>query len=220
MAERSLKLIGYQFSVYTRVVAMCLIEKGLAFDYEEMDPFGSEVPDHLHGLNPFGRVPVLVHQGFSIYETAAITRFLDARFPKMPLTPIDPLATARMQQVIGIVDAYGYRALVRQVFSNAVFRPLEGLECDLGELAAGIRESRKVLFALEQIALEGRVLTGQSISLADLHLVPMIAYFRLAKEGTLLLAEHPAISAWWSSFATRSSTVKTNPDLTKVRASR
>lgn len=219
MGEKLIKLFGYQFSVYTRIVTLCLFEKELAFDYCEVDPFQSVTPESLRGLHPFGRVPVLVHECCKIYETSAITRYLDAKFPYPSLTPVEPVAVARMQQVIGIVDSYGYRALVRQVFSNLVFRPLEGLEVNLEEVRVGLQESRKVLDALEEISHEGKILNGESISLADFHLLPLVDYFCLVNEGDLLFKEYPSLCNWWTILARRRSTLKTKPDLTKVTSS-
>lgn len=86
-------------------------------------PLSREGPGLLH---PFGRVPVLIHDGFVLYETRAICAYLDARFAGPALTPRDAAAIGRMKQVIGTVDAYGYLPMVRQVFAHRVFRPVFG----------------------------------------------------------------------------------------------
>ena len=52
---------------------------------------------------------------------------IDRAFSGPALQPAEPQALARMDQIIGIVDAYAYWPLVRQVFSHAVFRPPDGL---------------------------------------------------------------------------------------------
>lgn len=216
MIGSAMKLLGYRFSVYTRVVRLLFAEKGLSFAYEEVNPFQAELAEGFRRLAPFGRVPVLVHGDFTLYETAAIARYLEARFPDPPLTPADPRALARMQQVIGILDAYGYRALVRQVFAHAVFRPLEGLESSAEEIRQGLAASRRVLAALEAIAREGLLLDGESITLADLHLFPMVDYFRLARDGEALLQKHPSLLAWWKKVSRRPSAQQTRPDLSQV----
>lgn len=100
-----------------------------------------------------------------------------------------------MAQVIGIVDAYGYRPMVRQVFAHAVFRPRAGDKADPAELAAGLAASRPVLRALERIAAEGPVLDGDAVTLADCHLVSMVACFAEAPQGATLLAAHAALAA-------------------------
>lgn len=218
LADDRIEIFGYRFSVYTRVVTLGLAELRLPFDYHEVDPFQPVAPPALAGLHPFGRVPILRHRGHRIYETAAITRYLDAQFPGTGLIPDTALAAARMQQVMGIVDSYGYAALVRQVFTNVVFRPLEGVAVRPDELQAGLLASRKVLAALEEVAQEGLVLNAAGPSLADIHLFPMIDYFRLAPEGASLLGDHPALMTWWGRFALRPSAVQTRPDLMTLAA--
>ena len=149
-------------------------------------------------FHPFGRVPALRHGSFELYETGAITRYVDRAFESPALQPATPDALARMDQVIGLVDSYAYVPLVRQVFSHAVFRPFMGEPARLAEVEAGLAASRQVLHALERIADEGMVLSGDVITLADCHLAPMIDYFQRAKEGAAILSEFPCLFRWWS----------------------
>lgn len=212
----TLHLTGYRFSTYTRTVKLVLCEKGLTARYSETDPFATSPPRPDAASLPFGRVPVLCHEGFDIFETAAITRYLDARFPVPPLTPADAAATGRMAQVIGIVDAHAYPALVRQVFAHRIFRPLEGLDAAEEIVAEGLRRSQTVLAALEAIATEGRVLDGDRISLADLHLAPVMDYFAMTPEGAKMLAGQAALARWWRKIAAREAVRQSRPDLSTV----
>jgi len=68
-----LRLIGYRHSVYTRAARIALNEKNVDFEETEHDPFTGEGVDNPHA---FGRVPVLCHGDFTIYETAAITAYV------------------------------------------------------------------------------------------------------------------------------------------------
>ncbi len=205
---QGLTLYGYHFSVYTRVARLALTEKRLDWTHVEVNPFrpGQISP---HG---FGRVPVLVHEGFAIYETSAILRYVEASFPEPPLVPAGARAAARMAQVQGIVDAYGYWPLVRQVYSHAVFRPAAGERGDPSQIGAGMEAAMPVLDALEQIAAEGLVLAG-TVTLADLHLAPMIAAFVQYPPAEAALAERPALAAWWRGLRDRPSLVSTRPGL-------
>lgn len=205
----TLILHGYRYSVYTWIARMALRLRGLDWTDAAQDPFAD--PEALRPLHPFARVPVLDHDGFRLYETAAILRFL-ARFPGPPLVPDAPRAEARMTQVQGIVDAYGYRPLVRQVFSHAVFRPAAGEPADPAIVAQGLAASTPVLAALDSIAAEGLVLNG-TLSLADLHLAPMIAYFTAAPEAAAGLARFPALAAWWARIREHPALRATDPGL-------
>lgn len=55
-----------------------------------------------------------------------------------------------------------------------------------------------MLGALDRIADEGLVLSGDAITLADCHLAPMIDHFQRATEGAVVLSEFASLSRWWS----------------------
>ena len=200
----ALVLHGYRYSVYARVVRLTLAEKKLAYDWAEVNPFAPDRPASYLALHPFGRVPTLVHDGFALYETGAITRYIDRAFPGPALQPADPQALARMDQVIAVVDSYGYWPMVRQVFSHRVFRGRTGQPVDEAEVERGLAASATVLAALEP-------LVGDGLSLADLHLGAMMAYFTLAPEGAELLSRHGRLSAWWHRLSARPSFAATDP---------
>jgi glutathione S-transferase len=118
-----------------------------------------------------------------------------------------------MDQIISVVDSYGYWPMVRQVFSHGAFRPAAGRPADPGEIQTGLAGSAKVLAALEALAAPDGFLVGDRLSLADLHLGAMVAYLALAPEGAALLSEHPRLASWWERVSSRPSFAATNPGL-------
>jgi glutathione S-transferase len=68
-------------------------------------------PEHL-ARHPFGKVPVVDHDGFRILETSAIAPYLDEVLPGPSFMPDNAKDRARMRMAIGIIDSYGYDALV------------------------------------------------------------------------------------------------------------
>jgi glutathione S-transferase len=209
----ALVLHGYRYSVYLRVVRLVLAEKAVPYDRVEVNPFAADVPADYLRLHPFGRVPTLVHDDVVLYETAAITRYIDRAFAGPPLQPEEARAAARMDQIIAVIDAYGYWPMVRQVFSHRVFRPAMGQPSDADEVARGLAASARVLYALEDLASPATCLTGEQVSLADFHLAAMMAYFTAAPEGAALLAKHARLADWWQEFARRPSLAATDPGL-------
>src|SRR6202035_4063377 len=85
-------------SPFGRAVLTTLEEKGASWRLSPVAPGTFRSPEHL-ARHPFGRVPVLEHNGFSLYETQAILRYLDRVLPAPALTPADPKRIARMDQV-------------------------------------------------------------------------------------------------------------------------
>jgi glutathione S-transferase len=209
----SVVLHGLRYSVYTRVAKLVLVEKGVGFRTSEINPFDVEQADTMAQLTPFCRVPILDDNGARIYETLAIAHYVNDAFGGPDLVPTDPLAKARMYQVISIVNSYAYVPLVRQVFSHRVFRPLLGQTADEAKIANGMSASATVLAALDDICGEALVLASDRATLADLFLIPMIDYFTLAPEGAAALEDYPHLSRWWAAVSQRSSVIQTRPDL-------
>jgi glutathione S-transferase len=202
------RLHGYCYSAYTRVARLALLLKAVAYESVEVDPFAGLPEAWLH---PFGRVPVLVHGAFELFETNAITRYVDRAFDGPPLQPRRVAALARMDQVVAVIDAYAYWPMVRQVSSHAFFRPLFGEPSDRAEVDRGLEASEKVLSFLDRVAAEGEVLTGRELSLADCHLAPMVDYFVRADEGKAALSRHRALQRWWDQVSALPALDATDP---------
>ena len=203
-------LHGYRYSAYNRIARLALLSKKVAHETIEINPF-TQLPEAHLRLHPFGRVPVLVHGAFELFETGAITRYVDRAFDGPPLQPERAAALARMDQVIAVVDAYAYWPMVRQVSSHAFFRPWFGEPSSRAEVDLGLEASRTVLSFLDRIAGEGEVLTGRDITLADCHLAPVIDYFVRADEGKAALFLYPALQGWWEKISGRDELKATDP---------
>lgn len=207
------ELHGYQYSVYSWIARLALHEKGVTYDWIEVNPFAEDIPASYLAMHPFKRVPALTHAGFVLYETDAITRYVDEAFEGPKLQPVEPRERARCNQIISIVDSYAYWPLVRQVFSHGVFRPRMSRPVDENEFQRGLEAAPRVLAALESTAGEGPCLCGNQLSLADIHLAPMVGYFVMADEGRALLQKYPRLGQWWSELSNRSAFVVTMPRL-------
>lgn len=211
--EESLVLRGYQFSVYNRIARIALHEKLVDYEIEEVNPFDASIPKDYIKLHPFRRVPVLSHGNFNVYETTAITRYIDAAFDGPALLPSSQYSIARVAQIVSILDSYGYSPMIQQVFAHRVFRPAAGIETDEAEVKKGLDASLPVLRALNAIAAEGLVLNGKIFTLADCHLAPIVAYFTLAPEGMSVLSKFSALMQWWGCSCQRNSLKETDPGL-------
>ena len=77
------------------------------FDSFESD---SSFKKALRGLNPVGKVPVLVDEGFAVWDTLAIAEYLAERFPDKRLWPVDARHRARARSVCAEMHS-GFGAL-------------------------------------------------------------------------------------------------------------
>ena len=204
-----LNLYGLERSVYTRIARLALEEKAAPYKLHEVEIFGpgGAPPEHL-ARHPFGRIPVLEHGGFWLYETSAIVRYIDEAFPGPQLQPADLRARARMNQLISILDAYAYRAMVWGVFVERMRMPVAGRSPDEAKIADAVIAARACLEAIAAL-FEGPFFVGARVSLADLHAFPMLRLLSLAPEGHALLAAHGALQQWFTTMLARDSAVRT-----------
>jgi glutathione S-transferase len=208
-------IYGPAYSTYTRTARLALEEKGGAYKLEEVDLFKGETqaPGHL-ARHPFGKVPAFVHDGFSIYETDAIARYIDEALPGPKLQPSDPKARARMNQIIGVIDSYAYGTIVGKIAIERLVAPMMGRSADEAVVAAAMPVAEKSIAAIEALSSgEGPFLMGAQISLADLFLVPVFGYLMGTPEAAKLLKDAPRLKRWWDNIAKRPSVTKTQPSL-------
>lgn len=203
-------LFGLERSVYTRIARLALEEKGVSYSLQEVEIFGPEgVPKEHLQRHPFGRIPVLQHGALSLYETSAITRYVDEAFPGPALQPSRPLQRAWMNQVIGLLDSYAYRPMVWGVFVQRVRVPLSGGIPDEPQIASSLQSSATCLGALEALLDSAPFFAGEAMSLADLHAFPMLRYLCLAPEGLALFRPHLMLLRWYEAMLARPSVAKT-----------
>jgi len=206
-------LYGYQFSVYAWIVRFGLHEKGVGYNWIEVNPFDNHVDRRYLEIHPFCRVPTLVDGDFVLYETGAITRYIDEAFDGPTLQPTDAKERARVNQIISIVDSYTYWPLVRQVFSHGVMGPRVGRPFDLKEVTNGLAASERTLDALEGLIEGNEFLLGSALTLADIHLAPMLSYFSEHDEGCSAIGRRKRLSKWFEKTRQRKAFSETKPEL-------
>ena len=206
---------GPNYSTYTRSARLALEEKGVPYRLDEVDMMQGQTnsPEHLK-RQPFARVPAFEHDGFPLYETAAIERYVDETFPGPKLQPDDTKHRARMTQIVSVIDSYGYGALIGKCVWQRIVVPLLGQKTDEAVIAEAMPRIECSMEALESLAdASGPYLCGPAISLADLHVAPVMAYFSQTPEGKSLLAKSPKLARWWQEMSARPSMAKTQPKL-------
>ena len=207
-------IYGPAYSTFARTVRLALEEKGADYDIVEVDILtgAHQTPEHL-ARHPFGKVPAFEHDGFALYETDAIARYVNQAFDGPDLEPGDARARARMNQAMGVIGGYGYPAMIGAIFIQRAVMPLLGNEADEAAIEDALPRARTTIAALESLNGGQSYLVGDSLSLADLALVPVYDYLSQTPEGEKLLDEAPSLRAWWARIKDRPSVVKTKPQL-------
>jgi glutathione S-transferase len=197
-------------STYVWSTRLALAEKGVAHELVEI-PFGEHRQEPHVARHPFAKVPAFEHDGFALYETQAILRYIDEGFPVAPLQPTDLHQFARMSQIMGIVDAYAWPAIARDILVNRVLAPRLGLPVDEEAVAAALPRARLCISEIARLMGEQPFLAGERVSLADLMVIPVLYYFSRVPEGEAPIAEHPDLRAWIGRMEQRQSFQVTKP---------
>ncbi|HJU17734.1 MAG TPA: glutathione S-transferase family protein [Stellaceae bacterium] len=205
-------IYGPAGSTYVWSARMALAEKGVAHDLVAV-PFGAHREAPHRERHPFAKVPAFRHDDFDLYETQAIVRYIDERFAGAPLQPEDVFEWSRMNQIIGIVDAYGWPAIAGQILFNRMLVPrFLGGAPDEAAIAAALPRARLCLAEIERLQGEHRFLAADFVTLADLMAAPLLWYFARLPEGEAAFAEHPKLRAWLRLMEERQSFQVTRPE--------
>jgi glutathione S-transferase len=203
-------LWGFNGSTYVRTIKMLMAEKGFsAFEQVPLNVLEGEPkqPEHLE-RHPFGKVPVLDHDGMRILETSAIARYLNDILPGKPLVPATPKDRARMDMVIGLIDSYGYGGLVGGVAAYHLFPDFVGGKNDAMR-DAGIETGCKML-EVAMATKGGSPFIAGELSLADLYLAPIMFYVGLTPDKDAVFTV-PGFAEWWAKIEALPSFQSTPP---------
>jgi glutathione S-transferase len=177
-------------SPYGRAVFTMLEEKGAPYRLAPIATDARKSEPHI-SRHPFGRVPVLEHGGYCLYETQAILRYLDRILPAPPLTPAEPRAAGRMDQVMNICDWYLFQGVNNIIGFQRIIKPrLMGQPADEAAIAQAMPQARIVFNELSRLLGENPCFAGGDMSLADLMVAPQVDFLSQTPEWTLLATEN------------------------------
>jgi glutathione S-transferase len=169
-----------------RAVMATLIEKGASFRVAGLAPGAHKVDPHL-SRHPFGKMPVLQHEDFTLYETQAILRYLERVRPSPPLVPEEPRDAARMDQIMGISDWYLFQGVNVVIgFQRVVGPRLLGLTPDEAAISEAMPRAHVVFGELSRLLGHKPYLASHQVTLADLIVAPHMDFLSQTPEWTPL----------------------------------
>lgn len=192
-----IKLYGNPASTCTRKVLMTLGETETPFEMNVVDLSKGEHKKEPHvARQPFGRIPAIDDDGFQLFESRAIMRYL-AEKSGSPLLPKDLRARARMEQWISVETSEFSIHAMKFVYEHVFKRPqdpavLENAGKALGHTAA----------VLDKHLASSPFVAGPDFTLADVAFMPYVEYAMMtpAKE---IFAKHTHFTKWWSTISAR-----------------
>ena len=201
-------IYGVPGSPFVRAVLLDLEEKGLSWRLRPLGPGEARGPEHL-ARHPFGRIPVVDHGDFRLYETQAVLRHVERVHPRPSLVPADPQRAARMDQLMGVNDWYLMAHVGVPIMFPRVVAPRIGFPADASAVADAVPRAKVCIDEIARLHGGQPFLTGDTLSLADLMIAPQLSLLVECEEGRDLMAPHPALSAWLARMEARPSMVAT-----------
>ena len=120
-------IYGIPQSTYVRTVRLLLEEAGIEYDLKPVNIFNGETKSAEYlAKHPFGKVPTLEVDGEILYETSAITDYLNTALANNKFTLSTPMLQARMRQVMAIIDNYFYAPAVLTIVIQRLIIPSQG----------------------------------------------------------------------------------------------
>lgn len=161
----SIKVYGVPPSTFTRAVLMGCREKGI--DYELVPTF----PGTVSALNPFGKIPAMMHGDLTLFESSAILRYLDNAFDGPRLWPADARAAAIVDQWVAAACDSLLNSAQRYMASRFNFLPVPA------EMTKKyLDKTREVLPVFDRQLGKTRFLAGDALTAADLVASPAFFY--------------------------------------------
>ena len=196
-------------SPYGRAVFATLEEKRANYRLVPVTPETAKGEPHL-SRHPFGRVPVLEHGDLMLYETQAILRYLDRVLTAPALTPVAPLAAARMDQVMNVCDWYLFQGVSNVIGFQRIVRPLLlGQPGDEAAIVNAMPKAHAVINELSRLLGGKQYFAGDGVSLADLMVAPQLDFLSQTPEWASLTAKTANLGVWLDRMTARKSLAAT-----------
>lgn len=202
---------GVPGSPYVRAALLTLEEKSAPYALAAMAPGSLKQEPHL-SRHPFGRIPAFEHDGWMLYETRAIMRYVDAVVPGPRLQPEWPREAARMEQLMNIADWYLMPQVSMTITFNRVVAPRFNRPVNEEAVTKAIPNANTCIGEIARLLNGQSFMAGETVSLADLLLAPHLSMLALAPEGAAILREHDNLNRWLARMEARPSMQATTWD--------
>ncbi|KAG2142275.1 glutathione S-transferase [Suillus bovinus] len=200
------KLYGFPLSTCTRLVALICKEKNIPYEFIQVDLVkGEQKASSYTAIHPFGQVPYIDDDGFILYESRAIARYLIRKYPNQgtPLIPSDPKANALFEQAASI-EAFNFTTFIQPIVYEKLFKPRRGLQTDEERVSVMLAMLQGKMDAYEVILGKQKYLAGDSITLADLsHLALGALFYGLGGAFAEVFDSRPNLLRWWKDISNR-----------------
>lgn len=199
-----MKLVGSYTSPFVRKISILLLEKGMAFEFVNEQPYSEEngVPQ----FNPLGKVPALVtDDGEYWFDSPIIAQYIELLGIAPEMVPHDPLAALKVRQLESLADGIMDAGL-------ASVRELARPAAQQSESEV-LRQRQKISRSLD--ALEGYLVDGtlkpDTLNLATIAIACAIGYLNFRRIAPGWCVDRPNLVKLAETLFVRESFARTEP---------
>ncbi len=192
-----LKVFAHPASTCTRKVLATLAETNTPYEFTLVDFAKGEHKAAAHmERQPFGQVPAINDDGFALYESRAIIRYINDKFGGK-LVPTNTQQRALMDQWMSVETSNFTPHAMKFVYHHIFGRP-QGEDV----LAAADTALNATLMVMEKQLGTTVYLTGADFTLADICFLPYMEY-AMATPAKSILSKYANVMAWWNRCSER-----------------
>jgi glutathione S-transferase len=203
----TLQIIGAPQSNFVWACRIACGEKEVPYDLQPVFPHTPEV-DAIH---PFGKIPVMRHGDVTLCESRAILYYIDHAFPGAPLAPRDPAGAARVEQWISLHNTAIDPLLLREYGVAYFFPGTPDGSPNREKIDAALPKMGAHFALLDGAVAKTGYLVGDSLTVADINLLPLLYYMSQLPESGAMLAAQPHLSAYVAKLLARKTIADTVP---------
>ncbi|TFK65104.1 glutathione S-transferase [Pluteus cervinus] len=214
-----LKVYGSTDSPCTQRLALICHEKRVPFELFVVDMKGGEHKSATYvEKQPFGQIPYIDDDGFILFESRAICRYICAKYPDQgtPLVPKDPKALALMEQGASI-ESTNFDFNV-SVIVGEKFNPMRGFTTNEALVSERLALLTTRLAGYEAILGKQKYIAGDELTLVDLFHIPYGEFLLRLGVDILVNGSFPNVSRWWKDISSRPTWKKVHAGLVSVQS--
>ena len=198
-----IQVYGSPRSTCTRKVLMTLAETSTPFEMNVVNLAGGDHKREPHILRqPFGRIPAIDDEGFRLFESRAIVRYL-AEKAGSDLIPRDSKARAKVEQWISVETSEFSVHAMKFVYEHVFKRPQEAAVLENAGKALGYTTA-----VLDKQLAGSPFIAGPDFTIADISYMPYLEY-AMTTPAKEIFAKHENVMRWWSTIRARPAWQKT-----------
>ncbi|KAH9933998.1 glutathione S-transferase [Epithele typhae] len=204
-----LKIHGATVATCTQRILIVIEELAIPYELVPVDYAAGEhkAPAYLAN-QPFGQIPYIDDDGFKLFESRAICRYLALKHGGVAagLVPAagDLEAVALFEQAASVEMSNFDPSASKLAFEN-LFKPMVGQTADTEVVKALVQVLEGKIAGYEAMLGKTKYLAGDVVTIADLFHLPYGSLLAKQKIDFLESEKYPNVARWWKDISSRPS---------------